>query len=257
MSARLVGRAYIRAPQMGWYRNWFGTPYYKLLYGHRDETEARAWVEAIQSRWALPAGARVLDLACGRGRHARYFAALGFRVTGADLSPESIREARDAVPEARFIEHDMRDPIRNAQFDGIACLFTSLGYFDSLLDDQSVFDAVAAMLAPGGWFVLDFMNAPMVLRELVAAEEHQVGEVHFEVTRHREGDVLVKRITVIDQGRAHLFEERVQALSPAQIEGMALKAGLLIEDRTDGPVLEPFDPERSKRFVLWTRKPQA
>lgn len=242
---------------MGWYRHWFGTPYYKLLYGHRDDADARAWVEAIQGRWQLRPGARLLDLACGRGRHARHFAALGLKVTGADISAESIAEARAQVPEADFLVHDMREPIADARFEAITCLFTSLGYFDSLADDQRVFDAVFAMLVPGGRFVLDFMNTPLVLRDLVAEEELEAGGIGFKVSRHVEDAVIVKRIVVRDGGCVSGFEERVQALLPDQLEAMALRSGLRIEDRTDGPAPTPFDPERSARFVLWTRKPDA
>ncbi|MBK9177098.1 MAG: class I SAM-dependent methyltransferase [Flavobacteriales bacterium] len=249
---------------MGWYRHWFGTPYYKLLYGHRDDAEAAAWVEAIMQRWKLPAGARLLDLACGRGRHARWFTSRGLRVTGADISPESIAEARTLVPGAEFVVHDMRDPSPEARFDAVCCLFTSLGYFDSLTDDQRVFDAVSSMIVPGGCFVVDFMNTEVVLRDLVPSEFVEGSGVRFRIDRFVEKDpahtgqvVLVKRITADDNGCRHQFEERVQALAPEQLERMAVKAGLVIEDRTDGPETAPFDPERSSRFVLWTRKPEA
>lgn len=249
---------------MGWYRHWFGTPYYKLLYGHRDDAEAAEWVDAILHRWQLPSGARLLDLACGRGRHARWFTARGLEVTGADISPESIAEARANVPDGRFLVHDMREPISGACFDAACCLFTSLGYFDSLTDDQRVFDAVSSMLKPGGRFVVDFMNTRVVLRDLVPVEFMECDRVRFRIDRSVEGDpalagqvVLVKRITAEDNGCQHLFEERVQALAPAQLERMAVTAGLVIEDRTDGPGASPFDADRSSRFVLWTRKPEA
>ena len=242
---------------MGWYKHWFGTPYYKLLYGHRDEAEAEAWVDAILGRWGLQPNARVLDLACGRGRHARWFAARGMRVTGADISEESIAEARIAVPEGDFLVHDMRETLPRERFDGICCLFTSLGYFDDLADDQRVMDAVCAMLVPGGRFVLDFMNTPVVLRDLVESESIIAGGLTFQVQRKVEGEVLVKRITLNDAGCSHAFEERVQALRPAQIEAMAVKSGLEVLDCSDGPDALPFGPDRSSRFVLWARKPLA
>lgn len=242
---------------MGWYRHWFGTPYYKLLYGHRDDADAGAWVDAIAGRWGLPQGASLLDLACGRGRHARHFAARGLKVTGADISAESIGEARSTVPGAEFIVHDMRLPIEGRRFDAICCLFTSLGYFETLEDDRRVLGSVSGMLVPGGRFVLDFMNTPLVLEELVPEEEVVLGAVRFRIARSLEDGVLVKRIAVEDGGCLHRFEERVQALMPEELEAMAKAAGLAIEARTDGPVLTPFDPERSRRFVLWARKPSA
>lgn len=240
---------------MGWFKHWFGTRYYALLYGHRDVEDARRWAEAILGRWRLPSDARLLDLACGRGRHASFFADAGLRVTGVDISEASIDEARKAVPNAEFAVHDMREPFRPGTFDAVCCLFTSLGYFEDLEDDRAVFRAVHAALKPGGRFVLDFMNTALVLRELVPEERLAKDGVDFTLRRSCENEVLVKCITVRDGCGEHRFEERVQALTPAQLEAMALDAGFLIEDRTDGPELLPFDPQRSARFVLWMRKP--
>ncbi|HQW06416.1 MAG: class I SAM-dependent methyltransferase [Flavobacteriales bacterium] len=240
---------------MGWFKHWFGTRYYALLYGHRDADDAQTWVEAIVDRWELPKGSKVLDLACGRGRHARFFALAGLDVTGIDISGASIAEARALVPEVEFRVHDMREPYAHGVFDGVCCLFTSLGYFDGLEDDRAVFRAAHAALKPGGRFILDFMNSELTRRELVATETLSKKGVQFNLARTYEDGVFVKRIKVSDQGEDHLFEERVQALSATELEEMAIDAGFTIDDRTDGPALLPFDPLRSQRFVLWMRKP--
>jgi len=240
---------------MAWFKHWFGTRYYALLYGHRDVEDARAWTQAILGRWRLQPGSRLLDLACGRGRHAHFFAEAGLQVVGIDISEASIAEARKAVPNAEFTVHDMREPFRPGSFDAVCCLFTSLGYFAALDDDRAVFRAVYAALKPGGCFVLDFMNSDMAVRELVAEERLAKGGVGFTLRRSCENAVLVKYITVHDGAEVHHFEERVQALTPAQLETMARDAGFEIEDRTNGPELLSFDPLRSQRFVLWMRKP--
>lgn len=242
---------------MGWFKHWFGTRYYALLYGHRDEEEARQWVEAILGRWKLAQESRLLDLACGRGRHAYFFADAGLAVTGVDISEASITEARQAVPNAEFAVHDMREPFRPGTFHAVCCLFTSLGYFDDLEDDRAVFRAAWSALEPGGRFVLDFMNSGLVLRDLVKNEQFTKKGVDFAVQRSCQQGVLVKRITVRDGAEVHHFEERVQALTPAQLEAMARAAGFEIEDRTNGPILAPFDAATSTRFVLWMRKPFA
>ncbi len=239
---------------MGWFKHWFGTRYYALLYGHRDEEDAHAWVATIMERWALPPGARILDLACGRGRHARCFAEAGLQVTGVDISEASIAEARRVVPKAEFHVHDMREPFRPGGFDAVCCLFTSLGYFEDLEDDRKVFEAVALALKPGGLFVLDFMNTELVLRDLVPIETVAKDRVEFKVTRTLSNGVLVKRIAVTDGRDHHVYEERVQALTPVQLEEMARAAGFIVEDRTDGPELVPFDPQHSQRYVLWMRR---
>lgn len=241
---------------MGWFKHWFGTRYYTLLYGHRDVEDARLWVEAIQGRWQLQAGTQLLDLACGRGRHAHFFAHAGLRVTGLDISEESINEARSAVPEAEFAVHDMRLPFRTESFDAVCCLFTSLGYFEDLDDDRAVFRAVWAALRPGGRFVLDFMNTTVVLRDLVAEEWMTREGVEFHLRRSCERGILVKFISVRDGDTVHHFEERVQAILPEQLVALAHAAGFELEDHTDGPDLRPFDPLNSQRSVLWLRKPR-
>ena len=240
---------------MGWYRHWFGTRYYSLLYGHRDDADAAEWVEGILERWQLPTGSSVLDLACGRGRHVRHFVDHGMLTTGLDISEASIADARVMVPAADLRVGDMREPVARNAFDGICCLFTSLGYFDTTADDQQVFHAVAAALKPGGRFVLDFMNTLSVVRDLVGEEMLEREGVRFHIQRQLMDDVLVKRITVSDGDAVHRFEERVQALRPEEMEAMAVNAGLVIEETTDGPAWDPFDAQRSARFVLWARKP--
>ena len=243
---------------MGWFKHWFGTRYYALLYGHRDEPDARAWVDTILARWDLPVGSRVLDMACGRGRHARWFTEAGMSVTGIDISEQSIAEARRMVADAQFVVHDMREPFQRESFDAACCLFTSLGYFDDKRDDQRVFDAAWHSLVPGGGFVVDFMNTARVLRELVPIEVVERDGVRFHITRSVEQDVLVKRIAVHElDGQVHQFEERVQALGHEELASMAERAGFIVEGHTDGPVPAAFDPERSSRSVLWLRKARS
>ncbi|MBK8613897.1 MAG: methyltransferase domain-containing protein [Flavobacteriales bacterium] len=242
---------------MAWYRTWFGTSYYKLLYGHRDQDDAHAWVRMILEKLKPAPVVDVLDMACGRGRHAHWFIEEGCHVTGIDISPESIADARKDVPGGAFVVHDIREPFAMERFDLVVCLFTSLGYFESPGDDQRALAAAAAALRPGGWFVLDFMNSSMVVRDLVSEECLESGGVRFTISRCMERGQIVKRIAAEDQGEVHRFEERVTALMPSQLESLVLAAGLVIRDLTDGPVPTPFDNARSKRLVIWAQRPAA
>ncbi len=239
---------------MDWYRDWFGTRYYALLYGHRDRSDAEGWVRAIMDRWKPRAGDRLLDMACGRGRHALHFAQAGMHVTGVDISEQSLAEARLAVPSAEFVVHDIREPWRGAPFPFVTCLFTSLGYTPDPADDQRILNAVADNLQPGGRFVLDVMNTARVLEGLVPTEDMELDGVGFKVERWFGNGVIHKRITVRDEGQERIYEERVRALWPEELTAMVTKAGLVVEDTTDGPAFAPFHPQRSQRFVLWARK---
>ncbi len=249
--------AYFRAPipAMAWYRTWFGTPYYKLLYGHRDEDDAEVWVRCILRRTGVGPEADVLDMACGRGRHAYWFARAGCRVSGIDISEESIAEARRDVPGAVFTVHDMRAPYANGTFDLVVCLFTSLGYFEDEDDDRKALTAAFAALRPGGHFVLDFMNSERVLRELVPMECQEAGGVRFTIARAVEDGMVVKRIVAEDGTGRHCFEERVAALAPDRLVALVQEAGFVALERTDGPEPTPFDPARSQRLVIWARRP--
>ncbi len=262
LSTRLTGRVTFadhppEIPNMGWSTQWFDSPYYGLLYGHRDDTEAHAWVDTILGRWRLPAGSSVLDMACGRGRHALWLAIAGMRITGIDLSKESIKEARVRVPEGSFLVHDMHEPLGGTHFDAAICLFTSIGYSNSETDDQQVFHSAFANIRPGGRFVLDHMNTQHVLANLVPKENRLIEGVDFHIVRELDGDILVKRIEVTDAGVRSSFEERVRTLTPARLESMALNAGFLVEDITGGPDPRPFDPHVADRFVIWMHKPEA
>ena len=113
-----------------WYRNWFNSPYYHKLYFQHDELEAREFIARLTNYLSIPAGARILDVACGRGRHSRILAEKGFFVTGIDLSAESIAYARQFENDhLEFFEHDMRLPFRGNYFDFTFNFFTSFGYF--------------------------------------------------------------------------------------------------------------------------------
>ena len=114
-----------------WFASWFDSAHYHRLYSHRDQAEARAFVDRLIDRLEPARGASMLDLGCGSGRHARCLAARGFRVTGLDLSAGSLARARSqSRPDVRYVEQDMRQPFGTNAFDLVFSLFTSFGYFE-------------------------------------------------------------------------------------------------------------------------------
>ena len=71
---------------MKWFESWFDTAYYHALYAHRNDAEAMAFMDALVGYLRLESGAKVIDVACGKGRHAAHLAELGMDVLGFDLS---------------------------------------------------------------------------------------------------------------------------------------------------------------------------
>jgi SAM-dependent methyltransferase len=82
-----------------------------------DAGELASLMEPFES--GLPRECRLLDLGCGPGRDAAWFAARGHDVVGADLSDGQLRVARERAPSLRFVQADMRSlPFAAATFDG-------------------------------------------------------------------------------------------------------------------------------------------
>ena len=76
-----------------WLASWFDSFHYHKLYAHRDEAEAGRFLDALIARLNPGRDDRVLDLGCGAGRHAKYLASKGLRVTGIDQLFERAKAA--------------------------------------------------------------------------------------------------------------------------------------------------------------------
>ncbi len=213
-----------------WFEQWFGEEYLQL-YPHRDEKDAAQAVSLVD-RVARLNGSRVLDLACGPGRHAVPLTERGAAVWGIDLSMALLARAKQFVPPVRgVVRGDMRLlPFRDASFDLVANLFTSFGYFAD--DDQhaAVLHGVARVLVPGGKLFLDYLNAQAVRDALVPQEERQFGEHRVAIERKLvDGErFIVKEMHLVDDGRK--FLERVRLFSPEDLMGLIEGSGLRVTD---------------------------
>jgi SAM-dependent methyltransferase len=201
-----------------WFEEWFGEEYLHL-YPHRNEADADRVVALLTRCLPWQRGWRVLDVACGAGRHLAALVRAGARPVGFDLSAALLCRAR-AAGNAPLVRADMRAlPIRSRAMDLTVNLFTSFGYFAA---DEEHTDAIGQMLAtvrPGGWFVIDFLNAEQVRSALVPMETTQLGENSVEIRRaiSADGRFVRKTITLAD-GR--VFEERVRLLAAPELERM-------------------------------------
>ena len=239
-----------------WFVPWFNSPYYHILYKNRDYAEAAAFIDTLTDHLNLPHGAKVLDLACGKGRHSAHLRKNGFEVVGIDLSEESIALAKEEFEQdgLEFYEHDMRELYWTEYFDLVVNLFTSFGYFHSEADDQKTISSIADALKPDGLLVIDFLNAVKVKNKLVEEEEKVIDDVRFAIERSVESGIIKKTIRVFD-GQVELeFEEKVDALEldnfKAYFDGAELE---LIETFGDYK-LNPFSEEESDRLITVCRK---
>ena len=238
-----------------WFAEWFDSPYYHLLYQNRDYTEADAFVRELISTLKPPAASKILDLACGKGRHALAMSQLGLDVTGVDLSPESIREAsKETSEQLRFAVHDMREVLPGQRFHYVLNLFTSFGYFDDDQENRRVLRAIHEMLLPEGVLVIDFMNVNKVISRLVSDEIKTCGAITFNLKRNYDGKHITKEIRFEDQGQAYQYQERVQAISLEHFHEMLDQTGFRVENHWGSYQLDTFNPSTSDRLIILARK---
>jgi SAM-dependent methyltransferase len=237
-----------------WFESWFDSPWYPILYSHRDYAEAEGFITHLLQALAPAPKARFLDLACGRGRHSIFIHKHGFDVTGLDLSAASIADANLSAQEGlRFAVHDMREPLQGS-YDYILNLFTSFGYFETVEEHITVLKNVASSLSPNGTFVLDFFNIHKVLAELVPAEEIERNGIHFSIKRSFENGNLIKRIDLVDGGKEYHFAECVKGFSLDDFKNLFDAAGLQIHHVWGDYAGGEFDSNRSPRLILFAGK---
>ncbi|RSK42598.1 class I SAM-dependent methyltransferase [Hymenobacter perfusus] len=239
-----------------WFSTWFDSPYYHRLYQDRDYAEARDFLSRLLAHLHPKPTARLLDLACGKGRHAMYLSEQGYDVTGVDLSAQSIAHARQfAHRHLHFQVHDMREPLPYGPFDFVLNLFTSFGYFEHEAENVVALRNAAAELRPGGKMVIDFLNTEQTIQALVAHETKTVGETTFHLHRHFHNDFIVKEISFRDdQGEEQHFEERVRALSRERFEEYFQLAGLRLAEILGDYHLRPFEQATSPRMIFVLKK---
>lgn len=238
-----------------WFEEWFNTPFYHVLYQDRNEEEAEHFVSKLVDYLQIKEDKTILDLACGKGRHAVFLNKKGLNVVGADLSVNSIADAKKYEDDnLRFIVHDMREVIPNHKFDYIFNLFTSFGYFDTQKDNVKMLQSVHEMLNEGGKLIIDFMNVHKVIAHLVQEEVKKVDDIEFHIIREFDGKHILKNISFGHTGQSYSYTERVQGLMKEDFEKLLEKTNFKIDAIFGDFNLNEYHSETSDRLILIASK---
>ena len=219
--------------QVNWYHEGgFYGPDYMAMFADEAASGA-AEAERALRLLALPIGSRVLDVACGYGRHAVNLAQRGLRVVGLDLNSYFLgvaaQRAADGNAAARFVRGDMRRLPFTVAFDGAVCLGGSFGQFATEDEDLALLRETAAALKPGGKFLLDVANRDGILSRFIGKDwdELEDGTV---VLHDRHWDALQGRVegrTVVvgADGRRREYAHSMRLYGAPEINSILRRAG--------------------------------
>lgn len=241
--------------QKEWFSEWFNSPYYHILYQNRDEKEAEFFLQNVVNKLQFLPEHRIIDLACGKGRHAIYLNSLGFDVTGVDLAQQSIDQAsKHSNDRLHFEVQDMRCLHTLQPYDIALNLFTSFGYFQSLEEDALVVKNIHSILKPGGRVLIDFMNSECVIQNLVERESKTINNIQFHISKWVEHGFIHKKIEVIDASCTFEFTEKVQALQLKDFESILSQQQFSMLNTFGNYALDPFKAGSSERLIIVAQK---
>ena len=243
--------------EQAWYKDWFNSPFYHKLYFERDDKEAEAFISRLIDHLKPASGSYMLDIACGRGRHSRILAKKGFRVTGIDISFDSIAFAKKFENEnLEFYRHDMRLPFRVNYFDYAFNFFTSFGYFKTRREHDDAIRTIANGLKPGGIFVIDYLNVHYSEDHLVYNEEKNLNGTTYEIRRWHDETHFFKKIIINDPLLHHPIDytEKVSKFSFGDLTDMLSYHGLQVQEVFGDYKLGNYHVRTKPRLIIVARK---
>lgn len=155
-----------------WFEDFFNKDYLTLYSrkGIFSTKQAKKETDFVIKVLNLPKNSKILDLACGHGRHTIRLVKKGYKLTGVDLSKTLLNSAKKFAKkekvEARFIRNDMRKISFKNEFDAVINLFSSFGYFPQEKENLKVLKVINKSLKPRGKFLLDLLNKDRFFKQL-------------------------------------------------------------------------------------------
>lgn len=241
-----------------WFKDWFNTKEYLNVYQHRNEQDAEEHIKLILDNVKIPSRSKILDMACGAGRHAVILARKDFEVTAVDLSENLLLIARQSANDENlninFIRSDIREFKTNEKFNLIINLFTSFGYFDSDVENFSVLQKAYDLLTDDGYFILDFFNSYFLQQNLIESSEEILDEVKIHQFRKIKENRVTKKIVITKDGNLSQFEESVRMFTKEELTKAIKNIGFDIY-KTFGDFLgNEFEQFTSPRLIMICKK---
>jgi ubiquinone/menaquinone biosynthesis C-methylase UbiE len=159
---------------------------YDAINASRSKDYARevGRIHELVQQYRRSEGSKLLDVACGTGQHVAYLRQY-YCVEGLDISADMLAIARDRFPDVPFYEASMIGFDLERQYDVITCLFSSIGYVQTVENMRRAVAAMAKHLLPGGVAIVEPYFHP---------DTYKPGNLH--ATFVSEPDIKIARMAV-------------------------------------------------------------
>jgi SAM-dependent methyltransferase len=245
-----------------WFEQFFEEDYLEMYRDSFSPERTDQEVEGIVSLLDLQPGAKILDLACGHGRHSIPLAKRGFEVTGFDLSRHFLdiarREAEAEGVDVRWVHGDMRELDFEGEFDAVINIFTAFGYFEDPDDDLKTLKRIKAALRKDGRFLLEILHRDALFSRFERQGVQKTSDGNI-VVHERNWDlaknILHDEMTLIrPDGTRKTYVTSVRTRSLHEFLGLLEEAGLEPIAWFGGLDRSPLSLS-SHRLALLSRRP--
>lgn len=206
--------------------------YYDKIYSFKDHEAEVECLLLIIRKHLHSGGDRLLDIACGTGRHCEYLND-HFAVEGLDISDELLASARARNPTIPFHLEDMIDFAIGRRFDVVTCLFSSIGYVKTLPNLARTVGCLTRHLVPGGllliepWFTPNTWCAGTVHASLIDEPELKIARVNTSFVAGRISFFDMHYLIATPEGTEHFVERHELGLFETdELRSVLVEAGL-------------------------------
>lgn len=212
-----------------WFKKWFSSDEYLRVYAHRNKKDAENLINLILKNVSIPHNAKILDAACGAGRHSILLSQMGYNVTAFDLSKSLLKigmqNCCELKTDVKFVCADIRNAHFKSHFNLVLNMFTSFGYFQTDSENFRFFVNARSFLSEGGFIVVDYFNKEFLTRNLISETKKVINKNTIIERREIKNGFVIKDILIRKDGEEKLFHEMVKLYSYEDIMSKFIQFG--------------------------------
>lgn len=229
-----------------WFREYFDSNYSQLILDSISDEFTSIQITLLETLLQLNPTDKIMDLFCGKGRHAIPLAKKGFQITAIDLVPDYIQFIQK-IAEAenlkiKAIVQDARKIEYHQEFDRVYLMFTSFGYFTNI-ENAELLQTIHHALKKSGLLLLDIENRDYILKHFIH-EKWREKEFGYLLERHKFFPLTsrqhTKRLLVMNDGSTKEFFRDLQLYSAHEMIKVAKDASFEIAQIVGDYDMSPF-----------------